>query len=148
MIGVNGGSCTIRLTLSKTGFNDKTHDYNFTVIVNLKDFQRANLFNGLILSSYTRPVFIDISGDGKNDLVVGSADGKFRYFKKDNLGYTEQTGADNPFDGLDVGDYSSPTFVDVDGDGKIDLVSTAVYTVAVERFLGYCYTLSLEGLLL
>ena len=90
----------------------------------------------MILSSHTRPVFIDISGDGKDDLVVGSADGKFRYFKKDNLGYTEQTGADNPFDGLDVGDYSSPTFTDVDGDGKIDLVSTAVDTVEVERFWG------------
>ena len=69
--GVNGGSCTIRLTLSKSGYNDKTHDYNFTVLVNLKGFQRANLFNGLILSSHTRPVFIDISGDGKDDLVVG-----------------------------------------------------------------------------
>ena len=134
--GVNGGSCTIRLTLSKTGYNDKTHDYNFTVVINLKDFQRAKLFNGLVVSgSYSRPVFVDISGDNKDDLVLGGFDGRFRYFKKEDLGYTEQTGADNPFDGFDVGHYSSPTFVDVDGDGDLDLVSTGI-SIATTNFGG------------
>ena len=52
MTGVNGGDCTIRLTLSATNYNDKTHDYNFTVVVNLRDFQRANLFNGLIATGF------------------------------------------------------------------------------------------------
>ena len=73
-------------------------------------------------------MFIDISGDGKEDLVLGGADGRFRYFKKEALGYTEQTGASNPFDGLDVGTYSSPSFADVDGDGDLDLISTGVST--------------------
>ena len=125
--GVNGGDCTIRLTLSATNYNDKTHDYNFTVVVNLKDFQRANLFNGLMATgSYSRPVFIDISGDNKEDLVLGGPDGRFRYFKKETLGYTEQTGVANPFDGFDVGTHSSPVFVDFDGDGNLDLISTGV----------------------
>ena len=130
MTGVNGGSCTIRLTLSKSGYNDKTYDYSFTVVINLKDFQRAKLFNGLVISgSKSRPVFIDISGDGKDDLVLGGADGRFRYFKKETLGYTEQTGADNPFDGFDVGHYSAPAFADVDGDGDIDLISMGITAI-------------------
>ena len=131
VVGHKGGDCTIRLTLSATNYNDKTNDYNFTVVVNLKDFQRANLFNGLVATgSYSRPVFVDISGDGKDDLVLGGTDGRFRYFKKEELGYTEQTGANNPFDGLDVGRYSSPTFVDMDGDSDLDLISTGIEIIS------------------
>ena len=31
-------------------------------------------------------------------------------------------GSANPFDGIDVGSYSTPRFVDLDGDGDLDLV--------------------------
>ena len=34
--------------------------------------------------------------------------------------FAEQTGANNPFDGVDIGDKSSPTFVDIDNDGGFD----------------------------
>ncbi len=34
--------------------------------------------------------------------------------------FTEQTGTDNPFDGVDVGNVSKPTFVDIDNDGDFD----------------------------
>ncbi|MBE7174333.1 MAG: T9SS type A sorting domain-containing protein [Williamsia sp.] len=34
--------------------------------------------------------------------------------------FTEQTGTSNPFNGIDNGDYSIPTFVDIDGDGDQD----------------------------
>ena len=40
------------------------------------------------------------------------------YFKKEISGYyTEKTGDDSPFNGIDVGRYSAPAFSDVDGDG-------------------------------
>jgi hypothetical protein len=36
--------------------------------------------------------------------------------------YTEQTGAANPFNGIDVGVSSTPTFADIDGDGDLDAI--------------------------
>ncbi|MEL7034362.1 MAG: FG-GAP-like repeat-containing protein [Cyanobacteria bacterium J06592_8] len=38
--------------------------------------------------------------------------------------FTEQTGSDNPFNGIDVGTFgnSSPSFGDLDGDGDLDVV--------------------------
>jgi len=34
--------------------------------------------------------------------------------------FTERTGAANPFNGIDVIDFSAPTFADLDGDGDLD----------------------------
>ena len=38
------------------------------------------------------------------------------------ISFTEQTGTANPWDGIDVGAQSTPTFADIDGDGDQDLV--------------------------
>ena len=36
--------------------------------------------------------------------------------------YTVRTGTANPWDGINVGGFSTPTFADIDGDGDLDLV--------------------------
>ena len=36
--------------------------------------------------------------------------------------FNEQTGSNNPFNNINVGSYSTPTFADVDGDGDLDAV--------------------------
>jgi len=38
------------------------------------------------------------------------------------LAFAAQTGAANPFNGVDVGQYSAPSFADLDGDGDLDAV--------------------------
>ena len=38
------------------------------------------------------------------------------------ISFTEQTGTANPWDGIDVGLNSVPTFADIDGDGDLDLI--------------------------
>jgi uncharacterized protein (DUF2141 family) len=86
----------------------------------------ANPFNGIDVGSVSTPTFADIDGDGDLDAVVGEYDGNLKYYKNTgtatNPVYTEQTGTANPFNGIDVGSYSKPTFADIDGDGDLDAV--------------------------
>ena len=84
----------------------------------------ANPFDGINVGGYAAPTLVDVNGDGKLDLVVGDYIGKIRLWLNSgsNTWPTEATGADNPFDGIAVGNGAAPTLVDVNGDGKNDLV--------------------------
>jgi hypothetical protein len=81
----------------------------------------ANPFASLDDGDDSSPAFSDLDGDGDLDLIVG-ASGTLRAWRNDSFGYTALTGNQNPFNGIDVGDLSTPTFVDLDGDGRLDLV--------------------------
>ena len=124
--GVDEGECRVTLTLSKTGYNDKTIEYILPVVLSPKDFKDKHLFQRFILGIGTRPTFADIDGDGDSDLVVGLSDGTLKYYRKNPSGsltvFSELTGTDNPFNGVNVGYWAFPAFGDVDGDGDLDLV--------------------------
>ena len=85
----------------------------------------ANPFNGINVGFFSTPTFADIDGDGDQDLVVGEQNGNLNYFENTGTAtaptYTARTGIANPFNGI-VGDESTPTFADIDGDGDQDLV--------------------------
>ena len=57
---------------------------------------------------------------------MGESTGTLKVYLNESAGgtitFTEKTTTDNPFDGFDVGTRSAPTFADIDGDGKPDLV--------------------------
>lgn len=92
-------------------------------------------FNGFQISTgyqaYAKPLFVDIDHDGDMDVVSGvegynalSRGGEFIYFENDGSGsLTEITGASNPFTGIDIGNVSDPTMLDVDNDGDLDIIS-------------------------
>jgi uncharacterized protein (DUF2141 family) len=78
---------------------------------------------------YAAPVHADLDGDGDFDLVSGDgpSGGVFLYFENTGCAaspvFAERTGAFTPLDGLAIGSYTTPTLVDFDGDGDIDLAS-------------------------
>ena len=83
--------------------------------------------------------FIDVDGDGDEDLFVGKADGRVAFFR--NIGTRalsnfvlesedfpvlhQEIGPNNQLlqvqKPIDVGNDASPTFVDINGDGDLDL---------------------------
>ena len=87
----------------------------------------ANPFSGVDVGAYSKPSFADLDGDGDLDAVVGEHYGTLRYFKNTGSAsapaFTEQSGAANPFNGVDVGYESAPSFADLDGDGDLDVVA-------------------------
>ena len=84
----------------------------------------ANPFNGINVGSYSTPTLADLDGDGDLDALIGKKDGTLNYYQNtgssSNPVYTPQTGTANPFNGINVGNYSTPTLADLDGDGDLD----------------------------
>jgi hypothetical protein len=84
-----------------------------------------NSFNGVDFGAYSTPTFVDIDNDGDFDAFIGKYAGSINYYKNTGSNssptFTEQTGGNNPFNGVDVGNLSTPTFVDIDNDGDFDV---------------------------
>ncbi len=68
------------------------------------------------------PCFIDIDFDNDYDLFIGNREGRIWYYHNegDSLNYNFVYITNN-FAGIDVGDFASPEFADIDGDGDYDL---------------------------
>ncbi|KAH8060658.1 hypothetical protein JL722_4771 [Aureococcus anophagefferens] len=90
------------------------------------ELRAASPVAGIALDSYYGELdFGDVDGDGDLDLALGDRAGALRFF--DNQGSSaaadlvEMTGAASPVHGVDTVGWSSPTWVDLDGDGDLDL---------------------------
>ncbi len=75
--------------------------------------------------SHLAPVFADIDNDGDEDMIGGISDGMFLYLE--NLsgpaGEAAFAAIEYPYQGLDVGAFSAPVLIDINGDDLIDLIS-------------------------
>lgn len=88
--------------------------------------QLDNQFAGLGTTTYwNSPCLVDLTGDGKLDLVHGTASGPLRYYRNSGtLASAAWTEVTSLFGGvLDVGGASNPFFIDFDNDGDMDMLS-------------------------
>jgi hypothetical protein len=70
------------------------------------------------------PTFGDMDGDGDKDLIIGDNEGKLHYLEN-TAPAGQQANFAGPvanYMGIDVGQFSAPCIVDVDRDGKNDLI--------------------------
>ena len=73
--------------------------------------------------SNTTPALGDLDGDGDLDLVVGEASGALNYYRNDGSASVPVfTLISDTWLDLDVGRRSTPTLVDLDGEGNVELV--------------------------
>jgi hypothetical protein len=75
------------------------------------------------------PTFIDLDGDGDQDLVYGDRNGNFYYLQNTGTATAPAfaPAVFNAFGLADIGMYSAPAFTDIDGDGDLDLLSGEYY---------------------
>ncbi|MBC7829154.1 MAG: T9SS type A sorting domain-containing protein [Chitinophagaceae bacterium] len=83
-----------------------------------------NPLDGVDIGFIAAPTFVDIDGDADMDVFIGAEDGNIRHYKNTGSAsvpvFVAETGAANPLDGVNVGGYCVPTFVDINNDGDMD----------------------------
>ena len=90
----------------------------------------ANPFSSIPQNAYSAPCFNDLDLDGDQDLIMGAFN-RFSAFRRNADGsYSPMDGRfgnpSNPFFDITVGDFGTPSFVDLDFDGDADLVVGSV----------------------
>jgi len=106
-----------------------TYFYENIGDVNNPDFGTPKLNHfGLSLSTavpdgnFSSPTFVDIDGDGDRDAFVGAWDGNTYFYQNTGDASNPAFAAplSNQFGLTDVGTFSTPTFIDFDGDADLD----------------------------
>lgn len=106
---------------SKIALYKNTGNFNnpeFTFITD--DF--ANIHGDTLNIISPIPTFGDLDGDGDKDMLVGDILGKLYMFRKDPGPADNFVLVPGYYQNIDVGSNSAPQLIDVDRDGKIDLI--------------------------
>jgi hypothetical protein len=91
-------------------------------VPNESSYEFIEELNDIDLSGRSHPELADIDGDGDLDLFIGENWGVIHYYE--NIGTTENHNfilVSEYYADIDVGEYSTPEFSDIDFDGDLDL---------------------------
>ncbi len=111
------------------GQDDGTVDYflntgSSTAPTLVQQTGAANPMNGEDVGVESRPFLWDIDNDGDFDLFIGEDSGDVVYYENTGSAssptFTRRNGANNPFNGVDIGSEADITFGDIDNDGDAD----------------------------
>ncbi len=130
------GSGTGQFTSSVTGLSAETSyyirayasnaqgtNYSKEIEIRTRLFHEINdSFSSADIGEYSKPLFFDIDGDGLLDLLIGEAGGNINHYEQNSSESTSFTITTKNFNSINVGTYSSPTVIDIDGDALIDLL--------------------------
>ena len=88
-------------------------------------------YDSIDVGEHSVPTFVDIDNDNDFDLYIGESVGNINCYRNDGTSATPSWTfiTDNYELIIDVGFYSTPTFVDIDGDGDFDMF--------IGKFSGY-----------
>jgi hypothetical protein len=82
----------------------------------------SDKFQGIDVGRRSFPVFVDLNYDGTLDMVVGSEAGDVKFYANNGTSQEPVFELDTSFS-MELRPYSTPTFVDIDADGDLDVFS-------------------------
>lgn len=90
----------------------------------LQDDDWLKLSSQRDLPAFQYPAFGDLDSDGDEDLILGGEDGRLTYME--NTALPNHLPIYGPFfpnwHNIDVGQYATPLIIDLEGDGRLDLL--------------------------
>ena len=74
------------------------------------------------VGAYSKPALADIDGDGDRDIFLGEEDGNIDFYTTEGIGpVISLNQTTESYFAIQAGEFSSPVFADIDGDGDADL---------------------------
>src|SRR5690606_27537355 len=83
----------------------------------------SDVYEAMDAGRRSHPSLADLDGDGDLDLVLGSEAGTAQVFRNDGTPAEPRWVRVEAGLGIDLPPYRAPVFADIDGDGRLDLVS-------------------------
>jgi hypothetical protein len=105
-----------------TGGGQIIHYHNIGTDTSSRFALPANTFESIDVGDDAKPTFIDLDGDDRLDLVVGSRDSSVFLFRNDGGSRPAFTRLPNAFAGQLRFSRTAPAFADLDEDGDTDLL--------------------------